>query len=182
MSWRTRWAAGVVALWAASPGHAATLDELKGHSFEIAYTRSIQFQDSRKSVEQRWVYRIYIGRAGTIFEYTGHDFGPAGSGSREITVAPEQARSIPRGRMEAWDMQGGNLTKIVQLPEGDVILTIAVDPTLSHCTFGMQTRLDPTTHHLVVQTHQGTRREIASMGVVSYVCTVKTGNVFAADQ
>jgi hypothetical protein len=160
----------------------ATLDELKGHSFEVSYTRSMLFADAKRPVEQQWVDRFYVGRAGTIFEYTSHDFGPAGSGSGQTAVAADRARSIPWGRMKAWDMQGGNLTKIVQLPEGDVVMTIAVDPGLSRCSFGLQARADPSTRRIVIQTPQGARRDVVSIGLVSYVCTIKPGNIFAADQ
>jgi len=157
------------------------LDELKGHSFEVSYTRIVRFHDSQKPVQQQWVDRFYVGRAGTIFEYTSHNFGPAGSGSGETAIAAERARSIPWGRMKAWDMRGGNLTKIVQLPQGDVILTVAVDPALSCCTFGLQARPDPSTHRIVIEMPQGAKRELTSMGVPSYTCTVKQGSVFAAD-
>jgi hypothetical protein len=164
-------------------GRAATLDQLKGHSFEITATRVVQFRDAGKAIQQQWVHRIYIGQAGTVFEYTGYDLGPAGSGSGATAIAPDRAASLAwGGRMKAWDIQGGNLTKMVQQVEGVLILTIGVDPSVSSCTFTLQTRLDPTTQRLVFQTPQGAQREVVSVGMSSYVCSVKKGNVFAADQ
>jgi len=167
---------------APTTGRAATLDQLKGHSFEISLTRVIQFRDAGKPIQQQWMYRVYVGQAGTVFDYTRYDLGPAGSGGGANAISPDHAASLPWGRMKAWDMQGGNLTKLLQQPEGILVETITVDPTVSTCTFSLQGRPDPTTRHLVLQTPQGVRREVVSIGVATYVCTVKQGNVFATDR
>jgi hypothetical protein len=84
--------------------------------------------------------------------------------------------------MGAWTVEGGNLTQIKRQIEGFIVLSIAVDPSRTTCTYAVATQPDPTTHRVVRQWLHGWTTEVVSLTARSSTCTIKKGNIFAADQ
>jgi hypothetical protein len=88
------------------------------------------------------------------------------------------------GRRSAWTFQDGKLVLIGGQVEGFLVHTLAVDPARSSCTYTLNIQSDPATGRVVVPRPPtpGKTSEVVSYTVRSSTCTVKQGNIFAADQ
>jgi len=169
-----------------SPAFAVTLDDLKGYSIEVNATRAEVFQPdnekhNRSQVQININHRLYFGVNGNIFDYSKASAGMyADQGSHVMSL--DKATSVTRGRMKAWTIDGGRLTLLIHVMEGFVIHTISVDPSKSACVFAETTQPDPATGRLVVEKMNGHISQVISFSLAASTCTIKRGNIFAADQ
>jgi hypothetical protein len=169
-----------------SQASAVTLDELKGYSIEINAVRAESFvpdndRHNRPGNEIAISHRLYIGLNGNIFDYSKTSSGMYAGGGPTVSTL-DQAKSVSRGRMKAWTIDGGRLTLLVHVIEGFVIHTITIDPSRSTCAFYETTQADPTTGRVVVQKMNGHVNQVTSFSLVSSECVIKKGNIFAADR
>jgi len=170
----------------ASPALAVTLSDLEGYSIEVNATRAEVFQPdsekhNRSQLQITINHRLYISTNGNIFDYSKASSGQyANQGSHVLSF--DKAVTVNRGRMKAWTIDQGSLTLFVHAMEGFVIHTISVDPSKSTCTFAETTRPEPSTGRLVVEKMNGHVSQVISFTLISSACTIKKGNIFAADQ
>jgi hypothetical protein len=170
----------------ASPALAVTLSDLEGYSIEVNATRAEVFQPdsekhNRSQLQITINHRLYISTNGNIFDYSKASSGQyANQGSHVLSF--DKAVTVNRGRMKAWTIDQGSLTLLVHAMEGFVIHTISVDPSKSTCTFAETTRPEPSTGRLVVEKMNGHVSQVISFTLISSACTIKKGNIFAADQ
>lgn len=175
-------AATAMALALGSLAAPVLADDLRGYSIELTAVETNAFRnDDPRSIDLTRHRRLYVGQAGDIFDYTDQSAGGfTQHGSSAVPL--DKAKTIPRDRMRAWTMQGHRLQSIVKPTEGFVVSTIDVDPSRSTCTYQIAMQRDPSTGRVVVQRLNGHVAELTALTVKSFSCTVKKGNIFAADQ
>jgi len=158
----------------------AMADDLRGYSLDISAIWDTTFRQGHSGPLYRH-HRIYIGQAGDVFDYVDQTNTAAAEHAGTV-VALEAAKTTARDRMRAWTLQGNRLTGLVKVTEGIFASTIDVDPGRTTCTISMLMQPDPNTHRVVIQRLNGQMDEIMSLTIRSYTCTVRKGNIFAADQ
>jgi hypothetical protein len=179
-------AAGVLGIAFCGQASAVTFDELRGYSIEFHNVHNVvwkhsQGRDDPISNDVHGGRQIYVSLAGRIFDYGELSAGAFGSQDRRV-VAPDAAAPANRQRMIAWTIEGGNLVGISREIEGFFVRTVTVDLARMTCILTLTAKPDPATGRTVVMKLNGYRDEVVSMTTRSADCTIKRGNIFAADQ
>jgi hypothetical protein len=166
----------------------ATLDQLKGFSIEVDWSRNSVFGGVSHPIpiSQTGKIKIYVGLNGHIFEYNDLEQWD-GQRSYSSINTPDRATATTEnnGRVvqHAWTMEGGNLQMITPLQEGFAVASIAVDPINMTCTFGHADQPDPRTGRVVtIHPQSGLPFVVISRAPGPTTCSVKRGNIFASDQ
>jgi hypothetical protein len=167
----------------------ATLENLKGLSIEIRFTFHVVYRTSdgslRGPVRQDGISRIFFSSKGNIFEADELSPNPLVTRKwQKITPFDRAAGARPDiDSLQAWTINNGNLTKITQIAQGFMIVTIAVDPIGMSCTYENRLEPDANTGKTFVYSLVDNRpSEIDSRSVASYTCRVVKGNIFASDE
>jgi hypothetical protein len=164
----------------------ATLDELKGLSIEVNWSRSSIFGNVPRPVSQNGKIQVYVGLNGHIFEYN-HLEQFDGQRSYSSVNTPDKAVSTTRSSglvsMHGWTAEGGKLQLIAPLDEGFAVTSIVVDPVKMTCTYEYADRPDPKTGRVVtMHPTTGAPYQVMSRTPGSSTCSVRRGNIFASDQ
>jgi hypothetical protein len=167
---------------------AAFGDDLKGYSIDATYTTDvvpgavvIGQMPKHGLLAVLHHDRIYISVLGNVFTYSDNSNGNFTAHGRDETQLGK-AKELSRERMRAWTLEPGRLLRLEHEIEGVLVTTFAVDPSRSTCTVSLAPTPDPQTGRMVVQTLSGGTVEIKSYNVSSTTCSVRKGNIFAADQ
>jgi hypothetical protein len=163
-------------------------DDLKGYSIDATYTTdaapgAVLGGQMPKHGLNPVVHhdRIYISILGNVFTYSDNSNGNFTAHGKDETEL-DKARALSRERMRAWTLEPGRLLRLEHEVEGVIVTTFAVDPSRSTCTVLFETNPDPKTGRTVVMTLGGVTVEVKSYTLSSATCTVRKGNIFAADQ
>jgi len=181
-------AISAAAFWLAAMTHMARADDLRGYSIDATYTTqtlagAVIVGDMPRLglVPVQHHDRIYISVLGNVFFYSDSFGGTATShGTGETQL--DKARPLSHGRMRAWTIEQNRLVKIEHVIEGNLVGTFTIDPGRSTCTVSYYPDPDPKTGRTVMQLLGGQTMEIKAYDVRSSTCTVRKGNIFAADQ
>jgi hypothetical protein len=167
---------------------AARGDDLKGYSIDATYTTQtvpgamIAGDLPRHGLSPVQHHdRIYISVLGNVFDYSDKSSGEhAQHGGNETQL--DKAKTISGDRMQAWTVESGRLLRITHLVEGTAVETFAVDAGTTACTVSFQTYPDPNTGRVVTRFLMGAIGEVRAVNLSLGTCTVRKGNIFAADQ
>jgi hypothetical protein len=178
----------VLVLFRGTPSRGETFDELKGMSIDVSFEFLTIWQPNNPSISAdlpkydreltKRVLRAYISSQGRIFDFTTVAPTQDPSGRYRITTLDKAAEQRDGG-MFTWTMLDGHLSRILQLPEGFRVFTVAVDKAKLTCQFSMRDERDSKTGRIVPY---GSSRAVYERTLTSQKCSVKLGNIFSSDQ
>jgi hypothetical protein len=166
---------------------AETIEDLKGLSIDVHWKETYRMHHPPEQIwttsTQNHDLRVYISSKSNIFAYETLT-NPNGKEFNFLRVTPlDRASETGRGLMRTWTMTDGHLSMIQQALEGFRVLTVAVDPSRTTCTFNVRDEPDPKTGRFWnYRAVDGTPAEFASRAVMFYTCTVKRGNIFGPEE
>jgi hypothetical protein len=164
------------------------LDDLRGLSLEIRSDFDTTYRNGEGKVQmpvhQHGTLRLYVSQNLNIFEHQEFINHEGIHRTWERTTHLEKAATVRNGieLLQTWTLDEGHLTKITQQLEGYDIMKITVDHVGLTCTAESKIYSSSTTGRFRTYSAVNDKPvEIYARAYSSITCTVRKGNVFAAE-
>lgn len=181
-------AAIIVSLLSGQVAEGETLDDLRGLSLEMKSDIDTTYRNREGKVEmpvhQHGILRLYVSLNLNVFEHQEfiNHFGIHRTWERITHLEKTAAVRSGIELLQTWTLDEGHLTKITQQLEGYEIMTITVDRAGLTCTAEGKIYSSSTTGRFRAYSAVDDKPvEIYARAYSSITCTVRKGNVFAAE-